>query len=140
MEATQLEEIAHYINQSPFARSLGIELQELKEGYAVATMVVREDMLNSQGNPHGGAIFTLADTAFGAAGNSHGRRAVALNMAISYISAVPAGTTLRAVAQEESLGHRIGFYRIAVTTDQGQMVASCQATVYRKNEQLLGGN
>ena len=138
METTQLEEIAHYINQSPFARSLGIELQELKEGYAVATMVVREDMLNSQGNPHGGAIFTLADTAFGAAGNSHGRKAVALNMSISYMSAVPAGTTLRAVAQEESLGHRIGFYRITVTTDQGQMVASCQATVYRKSEQLLG--
>jgi len=139
MEASQLEEIARHIRRSPFARSLGIELQELKEGYAVATMEVREDMLNSQGNPHGGAIFTLADTAFGAASNSHGRKAVAMNFTISYISAVSTGTILRAEAREESLGHRIGFYRITVATEQGKLVASCQATVYRKSESLLSG-
>jgi len=138
VEASQLERIAAQIQRSPFARSLGIRLEKLEEGHAVATMKVREDMLNFQGNPHGGAIFALADTAFGAAGNSHGTKAVALDMTISYVSAVEAGALLRAEAREESLGNRIGFYRITVTDQAGSLVANVQATVYRKREPLPG--
>ena len=123
--------------QNPYAELLGIELLEVKPGYGRLSMVVREDMVNFHGMPHGGAIFSLADEAFGAASNSHGQVAVALNIEISYLRMVVPGTKLIAEATEEHLGKRTALYHITVSTDDGDLVASCHGVVYRKNERFL---
>jgi len=93
-------------------------------------------MLNFHGIPHGGAIFSLADAAFAAASNSHGTRAVALEMTVHYLAAAEAGTTLYAEAQEEKLGKRTALYRIRVTDPDGNLIASCQGLVYRRDRPL----
>ena len=41
-------------------------------------------MLDHQGTPHGGVIFSLADVAFGAGCNARGGTWVALSMTISW--------------------------------------------------------
>jgi len=130
------ERMLQRLGQDPFARYLGIELLALDEGYSKATMVVAEHMLNLHGIPHGGVIFSLADAAFAAASNSHGQVAVALNVSINYLAAVPAGTRLYAEASEESLGRRIALYRMSVTAEDGTLVALCHGTVYRKNQPI----
>jgi acyl-CoA thioesterase len=129
------EQIFQRISQDPFALSLGIELLQLGQGYSKVSMTVGEHMLNFHGIPHGGAIFSLADAAFAAASNSHGQTAVALNVSISYLAAVPSGTRLYAEATEENLGNRTALYRLAVTTEAGTLVALAHGTVYRKREQ-----
>jgi acyl-CoA thioesterase len=134
-----LDQIFRQISQDPFVRFLGIELLELREGYSRVTMTVGEHMLNFHGIPHGGVIFSLADAAFAAAGNSYGQTAVALNVNISFLSAAPVGARLYAEATEESLGRRTALYRMAVTTDDGTLVALCHGTVYRKSETFVGG-
>ncbi len=127
------------IAADPFTRSLGIELLTLRPGYSRVAMTLQPHMLNFHGIPHGGAIFSLADAAFGAAGNSHGQVAVALSMTINFRTTVPSGTRLQAEAVEQSLGGRTGLYRITVTADDEEktLVALCDGTVYRKKE-LLG--
>lgn len=127
------------IAADPFARSLGIELLTLRPGYSRVAMTLQPHMLNFHGIPHGGAIFSLADAAFGAAGNSHGQVAVALSMTINFRATVPSGTRLQAEAVEQSLGGRTGLYRITVTADDEEktLVALCDGTVYRKKA-LLG--
>jgi acyl-CoA thioesterase len=130
------DQIRERIDRDPFAHFLGIELLEVREGYSKCTMTVGQQMLNFAGIPHGGAIFSLADVAFGAASNSHGQLAVALNVSINFIAAVPPGTRLYAEATEESLGRRTALYRLAVTAEDGALVALCQGTVYRKNQLL----
>lgn len=127
------------ISQDPFARSLGIELQELRPGYSRVAMTLTPQMVNFHGIPHGGAIFTLADAAFAAAANSHGQMAVALSMTIHYLAAAQPGTRLVAEAQEQRKGHRTGFYQIMVKTEGGDLIASCQAVVHRKREPLVEG-
>ena len=134
-----LDQISQQISQDPFVRFLGIELLELREGYSMVTMTVGEHMLNFHGIPHGGVIFSLADAAFAAAGNSYGQTAVALNANISFLSAAPVGARLYAEATEESLGRRTALYRMAVTTDDGTLVALCHGTVYRKSQTFVGG-
>lgn len=62
--------------------------------------------------------------------------AVALNMNISYISSPPMGTLLRTEAREISLTRRTASYLVNVTDAQNQLVATCQASVYRKDETL----
>lgn len=131
-----LDQIFQRIRQDPYARFLGIELLELREGYSRVAMTIEQHMLNFHGIPHGGVIFSLADTAFAAAGNSHGQVAVALNVSINFLAAVPLGTRLFAEATEESLGRRTALYRLAVTTEGGKPVALCHGTVYRKNQLL----
>ena len=130
-----LDQIHQRISQDPFARFLGIELLELREGYSKVAMTVGEHMLNFHRIPHGGAIFSLADAAFAAASNSHGRTAVALNVNISFLAAVPVGTRLYAEATEESLGNRTALYRLTVTAEDGTPIALCHGTVFRKSEQ-----
>ena len=127
-------EIRRHLENDRLAKSLGIELQELREGYARCAMVVTEDMLNAHGSAHGGAIFTLADFAFAAACNSYGQVAVALEVSINFLEATSAEMHLVAEAKEESLSARIGLYRLTVRNDSGTLVAAAQATAYRKNE------
>ena len=48
-------------------------------------MMVRPDMVNGQRIAHGGFIFTLADSTFAFACNSHNERAVAAQGQITFI-------------------------------------------------------
>jgi acyl-CoA thioesterase len=131
--------IARKISQDPFARSLGIELLELRPGYSRVAMTLTPQMVNFHGIPHGGAIFSLADAAFAAAANSHGQMAVALGMTIHYLAAAEPGTRLAAEALEQRKGHRTGFYQINVKTEGGDLIATCQAVVHRKQQPLVEG-
>ena len=131
-------EIRNYINNDKFARSLGIELLELREGYAKCAMVVKKSMANFHGSTHGGAITTLADAAFAAACNAYGQRAVALAVTINFIEPVAAGTRLIATAEEEAASARIGLYHLVVMDESGKVVASSHATAYRKKEWIAG--
>lgn len=124
-------EIAERIRAEPWARALGIEYVDLRRGYCRVRLRLQPHMLNFQGRPHGGVIFTLADVAFGAACNSHGDPAVALSVGIDYLTAVAPGTTLLAEAREVKQGRRAGFYEVSVTTEDGQAVAAAHCIAHR---------
>jgi acyl-CoA thioesterase len=131
-----LEKIVKRVNEEPFAQHLGIKLKDIGPGSSIVEMTFRPEMENILGMAHGGAIFALIDEAFETASNSHGTVAVALNMNITYISSPPVGSLLRAEAREISLTRRTASYLINVTDEQDQLVATCQALVYRKGEKL----
>lgn len=116
----------------PYARLLGLELEEVRPGYARVAMLVKPEMVNFLGALHGGAIFSLADCAFAAASNSHGRPAVALNVNISFLATATVGTRLVAEAEEERLGGRTALYHMTVRDQAGGLIASCHGVVYRK--------
>jgi acyl-CoA thioesterase len=133
LEATlELDIIRHRIEDDQFARFMGIRLLDLRAGYSKMSMTVADSMVNLHNVAHGGAIFSLADAAFAAAANSRGQKGVALSMAISYCAPAKEGDKLIAEAFEESLGTRIGFYRIVVRTEEGKLIASSQGTEYVK--------
>jgi acyl-CoA thioesterase len=126
------QEVVDKIKSDPFAGSLGIKFLEIKKGYSKVSLTIKQDMLNFHGIAHGGVIFSLADAAFGAAGNSYGQTAVAMSMEINYRRPVAVGSILYAEAKEESFGKRTALYHMTVTTDEGKLIASCHGTVYRK--------
>ena len=76
------------------ARSLGIEIVEVRPGYARVAFVVRDDMLNGHAICHGGFVFALADTAFAYACNGRNQVNVALQCSISFAAPSHAGTRL----------------------------------------------
>lgn len=114
----------------PFAHRNGIELLELRPGFARVAMTVAADMVNIHGTTHGGALFTLADAALAAASNSHGTTAVALTMTVAYHAATGPGDHLEATAIELHRTRRTATYEIVVRRD-AERIATLQATVYR---------
>ena len=60
-----------FFKKDRFAALAGVELLEVKQGYAKACMLVTPEHLNGGGVCQGGALFTLADLACAAAFNSH---------------------------------------------------------------------
>jgi acyl-CoA thioesterase len=130
--------VARFITENDqFARHLGIELIELRPGYAKAAMTIGPHMVNGLGMPHGAAIFALADFAFAAAGNSHGRAAVALSMDIHFVRSPRPGARLTVEASEARVGYRTGLYRMSVTAEDGELVAELHGMAYRKEERFL---
>ena len=67
------------------SKGLGMEIVEIRPGQATLTMTVQPHMVNGQRIAHGGFIFTLADSAFAFACNSHNERAVAAQCNITFI-------------------------------------------------------
>lgn len=119
------------MQDDPWARSLGIEYLEIERGYCRLGLTLQPHMVNFQGSPHGGVIFSIADIAFGTACNSHGEPAVALSMTISFMTAAAAGSRLVAEAREVKQGRRAGFYQVTVNTEAGALVAQVHCVAHR---------
>ncbi len=119
------------VRDDQFARLLGIEIVEAAPGHAVVELHVGEKHLNGIGIVQGGVIFTLADYAFAVASNAGAGVTVGVNASISYYRA-PKGSRIRAEASEESAGKKLCGYKVVVTDEDGELVASFSGLGYRK--------
>lgn len=118
----------------PYMRHLGFEAEVAAIGQARVWGTLRHEHLNSFGSAHGGFLFSLADSAFALASNSHGVLAVALSTHMEYFKATQEGDRLEARAHEVSLTRRTGVYQVEIHSPAG-LVALFTGTVYRKPEQ-----
>jgi acyl-CoA thioesterase len=129
--------LRHFSVHDTFARHMGIELLEVKPGYAKAVMPLDAQQKNGLGLAHGGAIFGLADVAFGGACNSSGQAALGIVSSINFMSA---GTTgpLTAEARELHRSRKLGHYEVSVFDGNGVLMAVCRATAYFRGDMLPG--
>mgnify|MGYP003666459750 FL=1 len=104
-------------------KSMGMTIEAVGPGTATLSMVVRKDHLNGHGSCHGGAIFTLADSAFAFACNSHNTVTVAQHCSVAFLAPGREGDKLTAAAKEVTLAGRSGIYDVTVTRDDGVAIA-----------------
>jgi len=109
-----------------FASSIGIEMVDIDDGFAKVKMEIKDSMKNGNSTCHGGAIFTLADTAFALACNSRNIVSVGQFCDISYVKPAFIGDTLVASATEKYLSGRTGIYDILVTNQKFETIALFQ--------------
>jgi acyl-CoA thioesterase len=112
---------------------LGMKIVEVGPGRATLTMTVQPHMVNGQRIAHGGFIFTLADSAFAFACNSHNEKAVAAQGDITFIKPGRLGDVLVATAREISRSGRSGIYDVRVTAGE-EVVAE-----FRGHSRTIGG-
>ena len=117
------------------SQGLGMEVLEVGPGHARLAMIVTERMLNGHGLCHGGFIFSLADSAFAFACNSHGLPAVAQHCTITYVAPGRLGMRLVAEARERQRGERSGIYDITVCDETGTVIAE-----FRGHSRTLPGS
>jgi acyl-CoA thioesterase len=116
------------------AKMLGILVVGVKPGYARVTMRVRSDMLNGHRTCHGGLIFTLADSAFAVACNSHNERTLAAAASIDFLAPALEADELSAEGTELWRSGRTGIYEITVTNQRGERIA-----LFRGRSHRIGG-
>jgi acyl-CoA thioesterase len=119
------------------SRALGIQVEVGAPGAAVATMCVREDMLNGFGICHGGILFTLADTAFAFACNGYDDLNVAASGSIDFLRPSRLDDELRAVAREDRRGSRVSFYTIDIFNQRDELVALFRGRSVSRGKPLL---
>ena len=118
------------LSRDPFSTWMGIEILDCELGRCRVGMTVRKDMLNSMGKAHGGISYTLADTAFGFAANTHGKYAVSIETSINHIEALNEGDYLVAESVIEKVNTKLGFNVIEVKR-QDELVALFKGIEYR---------
>jgi len=123
--------VSGMLARDAFSRWLGVELVTLRPRACTLRMRVRSDMVNGFGVSHGGIVYSLADSALAFASNTNGHVTVSVDNSISYPAPVQVDDELIAVAEEETAGARLGFYRVTVARQDGTVVGLLHATVYR---------
>jgi acyl-CoA thioesterase len=89
--------------------------------------------VNGHAIAHGGLVFTLADSAFAVACNTHGVVTVASGADITFVAPARLGDVLVAEAVEQATYGRSGITDVRVTTEEGALVA-----LFRGRSRSLG--
>ncbi len=122
-----LNEVREIFNKDRFTSMVGVKIEEVGKHSSRCTLKIEDKHLNALGIPMGGAIFTLADVAFGAAAATEGRTAVTLSADISYCSKAK-GDTLIAICEVVKCGKSTCLYRVDVKDNLDILVATALIT------------
>ena len=133
------DSIFELIKRDPFAERIGVEMLLVEEGRAVARMLLTDSHRNFLGMVHGGAIFSLADVAFGAAANSWGTRAMAIHISIDYLAAPGDTPWLEAEVRKTGRAGRTCHYGMEVRNSTGDVIAVLSGWAYQTKKDLADG-
>lgn len=121
--------LAHQVGVSMFAadtassQTMGMDLLYCKPGTASMRMTVQDKHLNGHHMCHGGFIFTLADSTFAFACNSHNKATVASAASIEFLKPAHLGDVLTCVGVEQIMSGRHGVYDMTVRNQHDQVIA-----------------
>ncbi len=118
------------LQSDPYANLLGVEIDEVTNGYAKCSLVIKESMLNFGGFPHGGMIFSLADVAFSGAACSLHQASTALNINGNFSGTSKVGNRIVAEAKLTNESRKFSYFTIEVK-DGEKLIASFNGTAYK---------
>src|SRR6185503_168730 len=97
------------LDDVPFAKLLGIEIDSVEPGHAVLSMKMRDDLMRNGRIAHGGAVATLIDSAMAFAIMpmlAENERSITVDLTIHYLRPVSEGVS-RASARVVRAGKRV---------------------------------
>ncbi len=136
------QQLAEAVVQKMFAadaasQKLGMRIAGVRPGYASVEMEVLPDMLNGHAICHGGFVFSLADSAFAFACNTHNFVTVAAGCSIDFLAPAYAGDHLIAEAQEQALLGRTGVYDVTVINQRAERIALFRGRSHRTRTEII---
>jgi uncharacterized protein (TIGR00369 family) len=120
----------------PYGKTLGFKVESFAAGEAVVSLACSTELHNVFGYTHGGAIFSIADTAIAIAhlgSIRHGQTATTIECSIRYMRPALTGT-LRATARTLKRGRTLSFYECDIADENGRLMASVSATMMTLDE------
>lgn len=130
LTAGQVERIKKALQTVPFAKLLGIELEEVAPGSATLGFDIRDDLKQNNGVVHGGAIASLVDTATAFAIISllpPEEKATTADLTISYLRPLRNGRA-HSTARVIRAGRRLIVVSAELVDDAGKLIATALTT------------
>ncbi|MBA3357098.1 MAG: PaaI family thioesterase [Pyrinomonadaceae bacterium] len=127
---SQLERIQNALETVPFAKLLGIELEDMAPGTATLGFNIREDLKQNNGVVHGGAIASLVDTATAFAIISllpPDEKATTADLTISYLRPLRNGRA-HSTARVLRAGRRLIVVSAELIDDAENLIATALTT------------
>jgi uncharacterized protein (TIGR00369 family) len=121
------------LDDVPFAKLLGIEVDSLEPGHAVLSMKMRDDLMRNGGIAHGGAVATLIDSAMAFAivqllGETE--HTVTVDLTIHFLRPLSEGTA-RASARVVRAGKRVITVSAELLDHNDKLAATAISTYLR---------
>ena len=124
------------LNRNTFMVHNFIEMEHVEPDRAVFRLDIRPESLNAYGMVHGGAIYTLADNATGAAAHSDGRYYVTQTSALHFLRNQATGT-VRASAWVRHRGKSTVLTAVDITGEGGRLLATGEFTFFCVDKALM---
>jgi acyl-CoA thioesterase len=116
-----------------FAALLGIEVQRLGSGHAVATLTTGGQHANPHGTVHGAVFYAVAGAAVAAAANDEERSGIVSSVLVEYLQPAAIGDILRAeIVNEISTGREDIFTGAVRRGEDGDLLAWVRARGTRR--------
>ena len=121
------------LDDVPFAKLLGIEVESMEPGHAVLSMPIRDDLKRNGGIAHGGAVATLIDSAMAfailptLAENEH---SITVDLTIHYLRPLSEGSA-RASARVVRAGKKVITVSAELFDSQEKLAATAISTYLR---------
>lgn len=116
------EALCQMIEKNTFAKTIGLEMLELREGYAEGRIPVKEESKNPLGTMHGGCLYSLADIVSGTAATLRGNYVTTVSGEFSYLRPAADTQYVTAKAQEIRFGKNLAVYRVDLVDDAGTVL------------------
>ena len=120
-EEQQLKELR--LRENAFTRHNFLELETVERDRAVYCLDIRPESKNSYGMVHGGALYTMADDAAGAAVHTDGRHYVTQHGDLHFLKNQPSGT-IRAEGRVRRRGKATCLAMVDITNEAGELLAT----------------
>lgn len=134
---TPQQVVDRMMEQDAFSKMLGLQLDEIREGYCKLHFTIQSFMVNGFHVLHGGVTYSAADSAFAFASNNYNRLSLALSCTMDYMESGKVGDVLTVEATEESLRNKTGVYLVRITNQNGILIALFKGTGYRTSKPLI---
>jgi uncharacterized protein (TIGR00369 family) len=130
LTASQIERVHAALETVPFAKLLGIELEDVATGTATLGFEIRDVLKQNNGVVHGGAIASLIDTATAFAIISllpPDEQATTADLTISYLRPLTNGRA-HSTAKVVRAGRRLIVVSAELVDDTGKLIATALST------------
>ena len=121
------------LDNVPFAKLLGIEVETVEPGHAVLTMPIRNELKQNHGVAHGGSIAAVIDSAMALAIMpllAENERTTTVDLTIHYLRPLTGGTA-RASARVVRAGKRVITVSADLVDEHGKLAATAISTYLR---------
>ncbi len=116
------EAMCRMIEENTYAKTIGLEMLELREGYAEGRIPVKEESKNPLGTMHGGCLYSLADIVSGTAATLRGNYVTTVSGEFSYLRPAVDTEYVTAKAREIRFGKNLAVYRVDLVDDAGTVL------------------
>jgi len=121
------------LDEVPFAKLLGIEVDSMEPGVATLSMKLRDEHMRNGGIAHGGAIATLIDSAMAFAIIpilAENERSITVDLTIHYLRPLSGGSA-RATARVVRAGRRVITVSAELFDGNEKLAATALSTYLR---------